>query len=479
MKKLSTLIILSSLSMLYNYTQNTGIVIDSKEYEQLKLDHQLEPNTVLIRNEAMNAAKKLEVKIEERSGGGNCNCLQTIDSTFSLAMPPTDDFSSSAIVLPFNFCFYGQNVDTFFINNNGNISLHLPYATFSAVSFPTSSFEMIAPFWGDADTRADSLGIHGHVYYKTTPTAMIVVWDSVGYFSKHGDKRNTFQLIITDGTDSLIPGGANITFCYGDMQWTTGDASMGVNGFGGVPATVGVNRGNAVDYFQIGRFNLADTTYDGSYGNNDGIDFLDNKEVIINTCLANVPPIALGDECDTMQLFVGQSIDVRAYFLAPEIGQNTSVTVSAPTGFTLLDTTFGSTSIIHYQFTGSPSNVGFNTVSFTATDNGSPTQTSHLTQVIEVIDNAGIAEAELHHTSIFPNPSYGHYQVQLNDPAMGQVQLTVYSCDGQVVYQKLVEKNTTELSVQLDLDGLTAGLYIAKVTVGNKVSNFKLIKQAP
>ena len=52
---------------------------------------------------------------------------------------------------------------------------------------------------------------------------------------------NTFQLIISDGTDTIIPANNNIAFCYGDMQWTTGAASSGIGGFGGTAATVGAN----------------------------------------------------------------------------------------------------------------------------------------------------------------------------------------------------------------------------------------------
>jgi hypothetical protein len=47
------------------------------------------------------------------------------------------------------------------------------------------------------------------------------------------DKLNDFQLILTDGSDPLLPNGNNIAFCYGDMQWTTGSASQCVGGFGG------------------------------------------------------------------------------------------------------------------------------------------------------------------------------------------------------------------------------------------------------
>jgi len=118
------------------------------------------------------------------------------------------------------------------------------------------------------------------VYYKITPTAMIVKWENVGYYDLHFDKINTFQLIITDGTDPLLPAGDNVGYCYGDMQWTTGDASGGTNGFAGTPATVGVNQGNGTDYIQFGMFDAAGAAYDGPYGLNDGVDWLAKQGTI-------------------------------------------------------------------------------------------------------------------------------------------------------------------------------------------------------
>ena len=79
-------------------------------------------------------------------------------------------------------------------------------------------------------------------------------------------------MIITDGVDPLIPGG-NVSFCYGDMQWTTGDASGGAGGFGGNAATVGANLGDGSNYIQFGRFDSAGYAYDGPYNLNDGVDW--------------------------------------------------------------------------------------------------------------------------------------------------------------------------------------------------------------
>jgi hypothetical protein len=196
----------------------------------------------------------------------------------------SDDGSTASISLPFTFCLYGTDEPFFYINNNGNVSFDGAYSSFTSTGFPVSGFPMLAPFWADVDTRT---GL-GSVWYKITPTAVIVIWDNVGYYSVQGDKRNTFELIFTNGLDPLIGVGNNVAFSYTTMQWTTGGASGGSGGFGGTPATVGVNKGDGVKYALVGRFDHAGTDYDGAGGANDGISYLDGKYYTFNACGENV-----------------------------------------------------------------------------------------------------------------------------------------------------------------------------------------------
>ena len=198
-----------------------------------------------------------------------------------------DDGSTDAIQLPFDFCLYGVTKNEFFINNNGNVSFDGYYSTFTSTGFPIDGYPMLAPFWADVDTRQDN-GPLGEVWYKVTPTSVIVIWNNVGYYDEHGDKRNTFELIFTDGNDPLIGVGNNVAFSFADMAWTTGDASDGVNGFGGVPATVGVNKGDGVKYALVGRFDHAGYDYDGAGGNNDGVNYLTGKYYTFNACSEDV-----------------------------------------------------------------------------------------------------------------------------------------------------------------------------------------------
>jgi len=232
---------------------------------------------------------------------------------------------------------------------------------------------MVAPFWADVDTRPVN---GGQVWYKVTPTAIYVNWVAVGYYSMQTNMLNSFQLILTDGNDPVIGMGRNASFCYQDMQWTTGAASSGVNGFGGTPATVGANRGNGVDFLQFTRTDQPGTAYDGPFGLNDGVSWLDNQSFTFstNTLISNVPPVITGQSaCDSLIICVGQAAQMQVTFLSPEPQQITvaSATSSTLTGYTVTTTT-GISADVLVDVTPIMGDTGFHLITFTGTDNGTP-----------------------------------------------------------------------------------------------------------
>ena len=322
------------------------------------------------------------ISLNVNSQTSNCSCLSTIDGTFSIAeitsgVAPeyrNDDGSTTIKSLPFNFCLYGTSYNQFYINNNGNITFDVSYSQFTGVGFPSSSYVMLAPFFADVDTRATSSGL---VYYKITPTYAIIQWENVGYYNMKTDKVNTFQIIITDGTDPIVPSGNNIAFCYGDMHWTTGDASSGLNGFGGIAATVGINKGDGISAFQFGRFDQPGYVCDGGYLNNDGVDWLDYKSIYFNSCSsANIAPIASGvNNCDTIKMCgIGDTLFINESFLSPETIQNTNISVNlnGMSGATVIENNSGNSANAIVQIITGLGNAGNQTITFTATDNGSP-----------------------------------------------------------------------------------------------------------
>jgi hypothetical protein len=479
MKKILS-IVLFSASVAYG--QNT-VTVTQVEYQEMKQAGLIDPNAQYSFSDV-----SLPSNIKYNGGiekNGTCDCIVPLDSTFSLAMSPNDDGSSGLINLPFTFDFYGNQYNSVYINNNGNISFVSPYMTWTSNSFPDSSYNMIAPFWGDVDTRGgmDSLGNllgnGGNVWYKVTPTALIINWNQVGYFNMHNDLVSTFQLIISNGSDSLVSAGGNVSFCYQDMQWTTGDASSGIGGFGGTPATVGVNVGNGTDYFQVGQFVQPGTAFDGPTNNFDGVDFLDGQEIYFNVAgisTTNTPPLLISSAlCDTINVLTGDTLksmnssDFIIGIMTPEIGQNIQISANsdAPSGAFSYSMTPISEQYYEIQASFNATGVtpGIYHVSLTATDNGTPVGVTTKNFVFEVIyeNSANIGEFNKSEIKIFPNPTNDFVTIQVpNNFENNQVE--ILDLTGKILFSKTLSESSV-----LDLSLFSSGTYFIRIIQDQQV----------
>jgi len=201
-----------------------------------------------------------------------------------------DDFSSEPIDFGFTFELYGGSYTQFYLNNNGNITFTKPLWEFTAEGFPYvdwfsgEAIPIVAPFWGDVDTRPYPDGSSAGTVHLTTPQTVLdaggtlptdnpfiqIDWVDVGYFSTIGSwgfegetanlgYRNSFTLYIEDN-----PAGDIVAFIYHDLNWTTGDASGGIDGFQGPntwyfydsdygAAQVGFDAGDGENYASVAR----------------------------------------------------------------------------------------------------------------------------------------------------------------------------------------------------------------------------------
>ncbi len=432
--------------------------------------------------------------------GELCNCWVARDTSWTVVpfdcdggnggpgLPPdyrNDDWSD-CVHLPFTFCFYGASVDSVFINNNGNVSIGTPVNVYTANSFPDPTFSMIAPLWSDVDTRGPSSGIE---YYKLTNSHLIVQWDAVDYFESdtsntaHLPLYNSYQLIMTDGTDPILPTGQNVSFCYKDMNWTTGDASGGVDGFGGTPATCGVNQGNGTDYFQIGLYDAPGTSWDGPYGNNDGIYSLSNQSFNFNVCSAtNTPPIAVANYvCDTLVLCEGDTGYITAGYLSPEVSQITTLTVDTvgTHGVTILNDSAANLAGIRMQIIAQPGNLGYHTVVIIATDNGVPPATTTSYIIVSII-NCGVDVNDMvdaqHSLQLSPNPVSDFVSVNYSSKNVAPISLEIKNALGQTVRSFSIN-NTSSFSKTISVDDLPAGIYFVRVFTEKETMEQRFIKK--
>jgi hypothetical protein len=159
-------------------------------------------------------------------------------------VPSSDDGSSAALSLtatfPSGLRYYGTTYDTVYLNNNGNVSFGAMLSTYTP-AFPGATVPIIAPWWGDVDTRGAGQPARNNVvshFDSVGGGRLVATWHLVGYYAMHDTLQNSFQLIITNRSD-VAPGDFDVELRYEQCQWTTGDASGGTGGLGGTPASAG------------------------------------------------------------------------------------------------------------------------------------------------------------------------------------------------------------------------------------------------
>jgi gliding motility-associated-like protein len=343
-------------------------LINEFDYNQLKINNQIE------------FLEALDIVLSTNRASHRYTPL---DSTYSLAIQPSDDGSSIPILLPFDFCSWGVPKNNVYINTNGNISFDQPFSSGTPVNMPFSNFSVIAPFWSDVDTRA-----RGGVYYKLLHNALIIVWEDVGYYNQNDSKGNSFQLIITDGSSELLPFGYTVGFFYDQMEWTTGDGSGGLNGFGGAPAIIGINKGDGITSSKVGQYNRNDTTFWLSTDSLNGIKRIEEKVMYLNPCdsLNNKPTILAEKLKDTIGVCVGDTLKDSYYFYAPENDQLTFISADTSnfSGQKIENITSGEIASLDIEIIGSVGNIGIHSIPITVIDNGTPGHFYEINLIVQV-----------------------------------------------------------------------------------------------
>lgn len=180
------------------------------------------------------------------------------------SIPANDDGSAPVEALGWTANFFGRLRSSVYVNNNGNVTFDAPLPTFTPFGLTSTGREIIAVFFSDVDTRpqGSSLVTYGHDTIDNR-RAFGVNYINVGYYDRHIDKLNSFQLVLIQREDTGN-GNFDIEFNYEQILWETGDASDGVNGFGGTSAAVGWSNGSG----QEGTFfELAGSRIPGSFLN--------------------------------------------------------------------------------------------------------------------------------------------------------------------------------------------------------------------
>ena len=180
------------------------------------------------------------------AGTASAAAIRPLAGCTANVLPRNDDGSTGLVDLGFGINFYGTTYPSLYVNNNGNVTFTGSMSTYTPFPIVTTGTPIIAPFFGDVDTRNVASGVttYGPVTIGTQP-GFCVSWDGVGvgYYNQRVDRLNKFQLLLVS-RDDVGAGDFDIEFNYDQIQWESGEASGGVNGLGGESARWGFSNGD-------------------------------------------------------------------------------------------------------------------------------------------------------------------------------------------------------------------------------------------
>jgi len=197
------------------------------------------------------ATQTVQVTGTTPPGGGAFRNLPGFSSNI---LAPNDDNSTGSVPMNLTLNFFGTQVNSVFVNNNGNVTFGSPLGTFTPFPLTSTNLQIIAPYFSDVETDFLTSGLvtYGNDTVNGRP-AFGVNSPNVEYFGEGpATLLNLFQLVLLDRSD-VGAGDFDIEFNYNQIQWETGDASNGVGGLGGFSARVGYSNGSqtAGSFFEL------------------------------------------------------------------------------------------------------------------------------------------------------------------------------------------------------------------------------------
>ena len=163
-----------------------------------------------------------------------------------------DDSYVGPVSIGFPIDLWGATYSTLYVNNNGNVTFDGGLYTYTPFPSVTAGVKIIAPFFADVDTRANSSPVTYGAGTVDGRPAFGVNWVNVNFYYaySHSGNTNSFQLILIDRSDTGV-GNFDIEFNYDKIVWETGDASGGSNGLGGSSVRSGYSNGTPAASFEL------------------------------------------------------------------------------------------------------------------------------------------------------------------------------------------------------------------------------------
>lgn len=163
-------------------------------------------------------------------------------------LPPIDDGASGLIDLsaafPSGLRFYNNTYTGVFVGANGVISFARPSTGYRSVAFPSSREPLIAPWWGDVDTRGGGQPVVNSICHAFRGSQLVVTWHNVGRFAQRVDRLNSFQVVIASRAE-VESGAFDVELRYSRCEWAAGEAADNA------PAQAGFDAGDRMNFLAL------------------------------------------------------------------------------------------------------------------------------------------------------------------------------------------------------------------------------------
>lgn len=137
---------------------------------------------------------------------------------------------------------------------------------------------------------------------------------------------------------------------------------------------------------------------------------------------------------------------------------------------------YGGPGVSGSQFTPSQQLLGFDTLSYTYTDNDGCSATA--TTVLLVDGCTGIDPVDgINQISLYPNPASNQAVVLVQGHTLGTIGLQLVALDGRVLYHTEQTVATGTVAMPIDLSHLAAAVYFVRVSTANSTATLKLVKE--
>lgn len=408
---------------------------------------------------------------------------------FNAGSPCDDCFE--AVDLGFAFDFFGESYQSAYINANGNLTFEEPYAAFTPEPFCLVGPKMIAPFFADVDLTKG-----GEVSYYVDPDGayFIASWESVAFFGCEGeecDQRNTFQMILTNGKiravgEYLLPLGSNILFVYGDMQWTSGTSSGGDGGFGGAPATVGLNQGDGNSCDDYGVFDRDGYAYYGNHQDDlciaNAVSHLDYHTIAFNG-VAGEYAQAKGEivlkgnanENGVELMWCTDIIETTEFFvLERRAGSDNAVYEEI---ITIYPSDPLSKQLGEFLYMDEEAKADTNYYRITQVQSNGELSYSEVFKITFGDPGSQLSQTSLNLIGVGPNPLQEQLNIRYSLATNNDIQYKLVDITGKMILNGTQSGQIGENQFSLNLPALSAAMYVISLSDGQEIVHMNLIKE--